>query len=154
MARTNLIVVSLAAALVAAVVGSWIDFGYRGPPPEAADANLTAPPDADSSGCTEGAVPPPDTGPQIGFATLAVDQPVLAITAGAVVTWTNNDTMVHTVTAGAPGAPLPLDRGGFDSGDLPPAGKWAYRFCSARTVIYYCKTHAGQMNNYRVVVGP
>jgi hypothetical protein len=68
--------------------------------------------------------------------------------------WNNTDTMVHTVTAGVPGAPRPPAQGGFDSGDIPAGGKWAWRFCNARNAVYFCKTHASQMSGYRVVVAP
>lgn len=137
----------------AAASSSCTDFGYRLPP--AADA---APADAaagDSAGaCTEGVAPASNTGPQVQLVTLSVNKPALAIARGDVVTWTNTDTMPHTVTAGAPGAQLPPAQGGFDSGTIAPGTRWAYRFCTARTVFYFCKTHASQMNNYRVVVGP
>jgi plastocyanin len=130
-----------------------IDYGVRLPAPTS-DAPPVDTGAGDSSGCVEGMTTPAATGPQLAFSTLAVDQPNLAIAVGDVVTWTNNDSMVHTVTAGAPGAPLPTAQGGFDSGDIAPGAKWAYRFCRARTVIYFCKTHASQMNNYRVAVKP
>lgn len=129
-----------------------IDFGYRVPTvPDAAAPEASV--DSDS-GCTEGAVPPSTSGPQLQFATLSVSSTTLTIARGDVVTWTNGDTMAHTVTAGAPGAQIPAAQGGFDSDSIAPGSKWAYRFCTARTVIYFCKTHASQMNNYRVVVGP
>lgn len=135
----------------ACLIGGCVDFGYR--LPTIADASSEASPDADAS-CTEGAVPPSTTGPQLQFATLSVSATTLSIARGDVVTWTNADTMAHTVTAGAPGAELPPSQGGFDSDTIAPGAKWAYRFCTARTVIYFCKTHASQMNNYRVVVSP
>jgi plastocyanin len=140
-------------ALGALVLAGCIDFGYRlPPPPDAPDAPVL--PDGNGSACTEGIAPPSDTGPQISIITLNVNVPVLAIHIGEVVTWTNTDSMAHTVTAGAPGAMLPPAQGGFDSGDIAAGGKWAYRFCTARSVVYFCKTHASQMNNYRVTVGP
>lgn len=138
------------------VLASCIDFGYQVPPPVPAIDAAGDPVDADGDGasaCVEGPTQPSAAGPQIAFITLAVDAPVKTVRVGDVVTWTNTDTMVHTATAGAPGAPQgpPL---GFDSGDLAPGASWAYRFCSARTAIYFCKTHASQMNGYRVVVQP
>lgn len=139
--------------LVGALAGSCIDFGYRVPPATQPDA-VVADAGGDGAECTEGPATPSASGPQIALVTLNVDQPVLNVAPGDVVTWTNTDTMVHTVTAGAPGAQLPPEQGGFDSGDIAPSGQWAYRFCTARTAIYFCKTHPNQMNNYRVVVTP
>lgn len=135
-----------------AFAASCIDFGYRVPAlPDAGPAD--AAPDA-SSACVEGAVAPSASGPQVNLITLNVDKAVVNVTSGTVVTWNNTDTMVHTVTAGVPGAPKPPAQGGFDSGDIPAGGKWAWRFCSARTATYFCKTHASQMNGYRIVVTP
>lgn len=139
--------------VVLVVIVGCIDFGYPLPPivdaPPAQDVASN-----DGEACTEGVVPASATGPQLTFATLSVSSTTLTIARGDVVTWTNTDTMPHTVTAGAPGAETPLAQGGFDSDAISPGTKWAYRFCSARTVVYFCKTHASQMNNYRVVVSP
>ncbi|HRC55577.1 MAG TPA: hypothetical protein PKU97_06595 [Kofleriaceae bacterium] len=153
MSRSLIVVSSLLAGAAAfSVAASCIDFGYRVPAvPDAAPAD--AAPDG-SSACVEGAVAPSTTGPQINLITLNVDKAVVNVTPGTVVTWNNTDTMVHTVTAGVPGAPRPPAQGGFDSGDIPAGGKWAWRFCNARNAVYFCKTHASQMSGYRVVVAP
>ncbi len=142
---------SIVLVLGAVLCTACVDFGYRVPPPPVQDATALA--DVAGGDCVEGPTTPSDTGPQIAVITLNVDKAIVNVTAGDVVTWTNTDTMAHTVTAGAPGAPLPVAQGGFDSGDLAPGARWAYRFCTVRTAIYYCKTHANQMNNYRVIVG-
>lgn len=105
--------------------------------------------------CVEGPTAPSDTGPQLQFIpTLNVDQPMFTISAGDVVTWTNTDSMRHTATAGAPGAIVPMDRGGFISGDIATGARWAYRFCDPRTLVWFCETHPAQMNGYRIVIGP
>lgn len=145
---------SLIGLVALALASGCIDFGYRLPPPDhEVDAHPIDAAGGDGGGCVEEPVTPRTDGTQIALVTLAVDRPVVSIAPGDVVTWTNTDTMPHTVTAGAPGAPLPPAQGGFDSGTLSPGATWAYRFCRARTAIYYCRTHEGQMNNYRVVVG-
>lgn len=107
---------------------------------------------ADGGGCVEGVAEPSAEGPQVRFVTLNVDSPVLVIDSGDVVTFTNTDTERHTVTAGAPGAVLPPARGGFDSGEIDPSRTWAYRFCDPRTILWFCSTHAEQMNGYRIIV--
>ena len=148
-------------ALVAVLVqAGCIDFGYDiEDPSELVDAGSTV--DAsgadsavgvDATACVEGPTDPSDTGVQVALITLNVDQPVITISSGDVVTWTNTDSMVHTVTAGAPGAELPIELGGFDSGNIGPGAKWAYRFCTLRTAIYFCVTHPQQMKDYRVIV--
>lgn len=137
-----------------ALTAGCVDFGFRVPPPEL-EVDAT-PVDADGdavTACVEGPTAPTVDGPQIAFTTLNVDQPIVNVTVGDVVTWTNGDTMTHTVTAGVPGAPQPAPLG-FDSGDIVPGGRWAYRFCTARTATYFCRPHAGQMNGYRIIVAP
>ncbi len=138
--------------------GGCIDFGYDIEPPELildAPADAAEPADAgsdDGGGCVEGQVEPSDAGIQIAIITLNVDQPVVAVAPGETITWTNVDSEIHTVTAGAPGAELPVEQGGFDSGEFGTGERWAYRFCTVRTVVYFCATHPQQMNGYRIIV--
>jgi plastocyanin len=63
---------------------------------------------------------------------------------GQKVQWTNDDTVMHTVTQGTPGATAP---GGFDSGLTGPnalttKGKtFEYTFDKAGEFPYYCQLH-------------
>lgn len=142
----------------AMLVVGCIDFGYRLEPPETGDASSVqvdgspAGGATDAAACVEGPTEPTTDGLQIRLITLNVDLAVVAIKSGDVVTWTNTDSERHTVTAGAPGAELPPEQGGFDSGDLGSGEVWAYRFCTVRTAIYFCRTHPQQMNGYRIIV--
>ena len=152
----------IAFGLAASLTLGCVDLGYRAAPFSTFDADVSDPGDAgetageaaEGGSCIEGPAAPATTGPQVHFVTLAVDTPLLAVTSGDVVTWTNTDTMRHTVTAGAPGAEQPAASGGFTSGEIAPTTQWAYRFCNARTVIYFCATHPNQMRDYRIVVSP
>lgn len=129
------------------------DFGYRVRVEDVAgDAAARAGGDAVGGACVEGPTDPSDSGPQVSLITLNVDRPVIVIAPGDVVTWTNTDSDVHTVTAGAPGAIIPSDAGGFDSGNLASTQRWAYRFCDLGTWVYFCQTHPQQMNGYQVVI--
>lgn len=147
---------TLAVGSLAALTACF-DFGY----------DIDAPPDlgvpdgtmADGSGvdgidCTEGPAEPSASGPQVQIATLQMTPAMLDIHAGDTVTWTNNDSMRHTVTAGAPGAVVPAAQGGFDSGEIASGTSWAYRFCALRQAFYFCQTHPSQMNGYRLNVQP
>ncbi len=66
----------------------------------------------------------------------------LTVTAGTVVTWTNNDTMEHTVTS---------DTGLFESGALSTpglysnGGTFSYTFSTAGTYHYHCTYHSGMV---------
>jgi len=59
----------------------------------------------------------------------------LQIAVGTTVTWTNNDSVGHTVTA---------DNGTFDSGTLRQGDKFSFTFNEAGTFAYYCKPHGGK----------
>lgn len=57
---------------------------------------------------------------------------VIKVSSGTTVTWTNNDTILHTVT----------DLGGeFDSGFIQDGESWKYTFDSAGTYYYFCSIH-------------
>jgi plastocyanin len=56
----------------------------------------------------------------------------LTVRAGTTVTWTNQDSSVHTVTA--------VDRS-FDSGNVPQGRTFTHRFSAAGTYAYRCNIH-------------
>ena len=59
-----------------------------------------------------------------------------SITVGSTVTWTNNDTLTHTVTS---------DSGAFDSGSLAPGAKFTFTFLTRGTFAYHCTPHPGMV---------
>lgn len=56
----------------------------------------------------------------------------LSVKAGTTVTWTNNDSVAHTVTS---------DDGFFESGTLNAGGTYSYVFPAPGTYNYYCRPH-------------
>jgi plastocyanin len=61
------------------------------------------------------------------------------VKAGESVTWTNDDSQIHTATSGAVGAE---DSGRvFDSGILSPKATFDFKFDQAGEVDYYCTLH-------------
>ena len=60
----------------------------------------------------------------------------VTIARGATVTWTNNDTIPHTVTA-RPDATL------FDSGSLAAGATYTHTFDTAGSFDYFCTIHPG-----------
>lgn len=60
----------------------------------------------------------------------------LTIPVGTTVTWTNQDSMPHTVTS--PGKKKVLD-----SGELAQGGSYTYTFNEAGTYSYFCTVHPG-----------
>jgi plastocyanin len=67
------------------------------------------------------------------------------ISANGIVQWTNEDSIIHTVTSGA--SRIPDDR--FDSGNLSPGAKVCIQFLTAGSYQYFCRIHqfmAGTIN--------
>jgi plastocyanin len=67
---------------------------------------------------------------------------VLKVEVGAKVTWTNDDTVAHTVTA---------DTNSFASGNLQPGGSFSFKFTRPGTYAYHCSIHPSMHGS--VVVG-
>lgn len=68
----------------------------------------------------------------------------LTVPVNTQVTWTNNDSVAHTVTA---------DDGSFDSGTLQAGQSFSHTFSSAGTVAYHCTIHGKASMNGSVQVG-
>lgn len=58
------------------------------------------------------------------------------------VTWTNEDTSIHTVTA---------TDGSFNSGNISPGTSWTYIFSTPGNYSYYCVYHSGWMRGTVIV---
>jgi plastocyanin len=61
----------------------------------------------------------------------------LQVVAGTTVTWTNQDSVPHTVTAGTRNSPSGL----FDSGNVDPGGTFSFTFTDPGTYDYFCSIH-------------
>ena len=79
-------------------------------------------------------VAPPDaTGSAVSIASFKFEPATLTISVGTTVTWTNNDSASHTVTA---------DDGSFKSGTLGKGGTFSQTFATAGTFAYHCNFHS------------
>jgi plastocyanin len=142
---------SLVVGCVMSAVASagCFDIGYDIRPPAPSDAGRREAPD----GCAEGVTDVRNATTTLNFSAMDVDQHLVRIRTGDVIAWVNGSTQVHTVSAGAPGAEVPASDGGFDSGRIPASGgTWAFQFCRAREIEWFCKTHPAQMRGYRIIV--
>ncbi|MGI8406848.1 MAG: ScyD/ScyE family protein [Thermomicrobiales bacterium] len=72
------------------------------------------------------------SGLSVEIVNFAFTPDTLQISTGAKVTWTNNDTTAHTVTA---------KDGSFDSGNLNPGESFSFTFTQAGTFDYICNYH-------------
>jgi plastocyanin len=70
--------------------------------------------------------------PQVAIANFAFSPATLTVASGTTVTWTNQDDMVHTVTA--------ADRA-FSSTGLETGGTYAHTFTAPGTYTYFCALH-------------
>ncbi|MBI3537261.1 MAG: LysM peptidoglycan-binding domain-containing protein [Chloroflexi bacterium] len=65
----------------------------------------------------------------------------LTLARGSTVTWTNIDTIAHTVSSGTPGVLSGL----FRSNQLAPGQTFSFSFSQAGAVQYFCEIHGAQM---------
>jgi len=94
------------------------------------------------AGCNEDestSPPPPPSNPNAVSIVSNIFNPAnRSVQAGTTITWTNNDTVPHTVTSGTPQNPTPNI---FDSGSIPPRGTFQHTFSQAGSFAYYCTLH-------------
>ena len=90
------------------------------------------------AGCGSGQRATTATGAQgtstlsVTIANLAFSPATLTAKPGTKVTWTNNDSVIHTVTS---------DTGVFNSGNIAPGSTFSYTFNSAGSYAYHCTIH-------------
>lgn len=77
-----------------------------------------------------------DTGSDVTISNFEFDPPILEVTAGSTVRWTNDDGVTHTVTAGSPGTAS----GDFD-GSLDAGASAQITLDETGTIDYFCAIH-------------
>lgn len=75
---------------------------------------------------------PTSNGNSISVANFSFSPNSLTVKVGTKVTWTNNDSVTHTVTE---------NNGAFNSGDLAPGSSFSFTFSKAGTYSYHCSIH-------------
>lgn len=134
--------------------GGCFDLGGPAPDAAAIDAEIADTGVADAAQpCTEGVVEGA-TGTEVMIPGFRVEPSSVTIRAGEVVVWINADDMTHRLVSGEPGDRISVGDGGFDTGSIEPGARRAIRFCSPRSLPYYCAPHAGQMNGFRLEIVP
>jgi plastocyanin len=108
--------------------------------------------DAISGACSAPGASPPATAPApvptgtpvpVKIAQLAFSPASVTVPVGGTVTWTNSDTVDHTVTS--------MGKGPLGSATLKTGGTYSSTFTTAGTYMYYCAIHPDMMG--MVVVG-
>ena len=83
----------------------------------------------------------PATSNSITIDNMAFNSSSIAVKAGTTVTWTNNESITHTVTA---------DDASFDSGNMKQGDKFTHTFNTAGTFSYHCKYHSSMTGSVSV----
>jgi|GEM_PF-193262 len=107
---------------------------------------------ADSGSMTPGSTPgmtPTAMAPSAGSVNIQqfrFDPSPVEVKVGTKVTWTNKDSVEHTVTHGMPGA----KGGAFASGLMNASGTFSYTPTQAGTMSYFCERHDSMRGEIRV----
>jgi plastocyanin len=119
--------------LLAACGGTTTTTSANTPTTAPANTPTTAPTDTPTTAPTDTPTTAPSgAGNSVSIANFAFSPTALTIKTGTKVTWTNNDTVTHTVTA---------DKGAFDAGPLSPGNSFSFTFTKAGTYSYHCNIH-------------
>lgn len=85
------------------------------------------------------APPAKEEGSRVNIQGFSFNPKILTISEGTVVTWTNRDSVPHTVTSGSRRSADGL----FDSGRLAKGGTFNYKFNKTGSYEYFCAFHPG-----------
>jgi plastocyanin len=85
------------------------------------------------------------TGAAVAIKDFSFQPASISVVVGSTVTWTNNDTTGHTVSA---------DDGSFDSGTVAPGATFSHTFDTAGTFTYHCNIHPSMTATITVVPAP
>ena len=131
------LVIALLALLAGALAASACGGGTKAKATPAATAKATtqatqaaATPKATAQ-ATQAAATPGAQGASVDAKNFAFEPKTVTIKVGQTVTWTNQDSVTHTVTGD----------GGIDSGDLSKGESYSKTFDTAGTFNYHCSIH-------------
>jgi plastocyanin len=119
---------TLAAVVAAVILVAAALAGCSSPAPSGGSSGTPA--TGSSGGSTGGAAAAKAA--SIEMKSFAFNPSSVTVAVGGTVTWTNNDSVQHTVTA---------DDGSFNSGPLDPGKTFTQTFAKAGTVGFHCSIH-------------
>ena len=119
--------VALALAVVALVVVAGCG-GSASAPPATGGSSTT--PSGGSAAPSDGGSASGGTGTAVTISNFTFTPADVTVKAGESVTWTNNDSVAHTVTGAA-----------FDSGQMAPGATYTHKFDTAGSFDYKCSIH-------------
>lgn len=122
------------------IVGAAVVLGLSGCAGDDAEIDTTVEEPAAEEGATEapadGGTEAAGEGPTVTVQDIAFQEQSVSAAAGTPVTWVNEDTVAHTVTAGSPDEPT----GEFDE-PLPADGEVTITVDEPGTYPYFCAVH-------------
>lgn len=118
------------AALALAFLLAACSAGSSTPP--AAPASAAPPAASPSAAASASGGAPAASGQAVTIQGFAFGPASVSVSVGTTVTWTNQDSTQHTVTA---------DDGSFDGGPLANGQTFSQTFSKAGTFTYHCKIH-------------
>jgi plastocyanin len=130
---TMLVLLASGALIAAGCGGGSDDSGGGG---SASPATTEAPNPAPTTAAPEDNGGGSAGGTQANIENFAFDPKQLTAKLGEAVSWKNDDSTAHTVTA---------DDGSFDSGSLSPDKDFSHTFDQAGTFKYHCALHASMV---------
>ena len=116
----------LAALTVALVL---VGAACAGSPAATPSAPASVPPEASAA---PSPATPATNGSAVSITDFAFQPAAITVAVGTTVTWTNNDSASHTITA---------DDGSFTSDTLATGATFSHTFDTAGTVTYHCSIH-------------
>jgi amicyanin len=131
MKHKGLIISIIAVVAILAVVGVTVG----GKNKDDSDMNMKAPQSSQSSSSQESSTPNPVEATAVTISNFAYSPAAIKIKVGQTVTWTNNDSVGHTVTADNASSDAP-DSKLFNKGET-----YSFTFNKAGTYTYHCAPH-------------
>ena len=108
-----------------------------------ATATASATPTATATATSNGAM--------VNIANYTFDPATLTISPDTTVTWTNNDSVTHTVTS-ADGIGVSANTTSLFNGSLAPGASFSYTFTKAGTYFYECTIHVTMASMHAKVI--
>lgn len=101
----------------------------------------TAPPGGDAEPVATNEVSIPNGAWDPANAATAYSPPAIRVAAGTTVVWSNNDTVVHTITSGSSDGNVGTADGLFDSGNVSSGDSFEVTFTEPGEFSYFCTPH-------------
>lgn len=111
--------------------------GSSTPTPSAPASSAPSP----SASAAPSEAPSGATGNAVSIAGFSFQPAAITVAVGTTVTWTNDDSTSHTVTA---------DDASFDSGSLAKGATFKQTFATAGTFAYHCSIHSSMKGTVTV----